>query len=151
MSVVPKPAYSDEAKIALPGDVMSKLATTFGILLVLLGLGVGVYTYTVLPDDIHRSPTAFIPAIFGLLLIICGVLAHNPKFRMHAMHFAALVGLVGCVLPLFMAIKKLAGGADYDLAVVDQIAMGVISGLFVALCVRSFIAARRARKSSGSA
>jgi hypothetical protein len=71
---------------------------------------------------------------------------------MHAMHFAALVGLVGCVMPLFMAIKKLASGEEYHrVAIGGQIAMGIISGLFVALCVRSFILARRARKSSGAA
>jgi uncharacterized membrane protein len=130
---------------------MSKLAITFGTILVLLGVALGVYTYAFLPPERH-SPTAFIPGIFGVLLIVCGVLARNDKLRMHAMHFAALVGLVGCVMPLYMAIQKLTSGAEYHRAAVGgQIAMGVICGVFVALCVRSFIAARRARKSSGSA
>jgi FtsH-binding integral membrane protein len=129
---------------------MSKLAITFGTILVLLGVALGAYTYAALPPE-RQSPTAFIPAIFGILLIICGVLARNDKFRMHAMHVAALIGLVGCVMPLWRAIGKLVSGADLNLAIGSQIAMGVICGLFVALCVRSFIAARRARKSSGSA
>ncbi|HEX3315644.1 MAG TPA: hypothetical protein VHR72_12165 [Gemmataceae bacterium] len=130
---------------------MSKLAINFGVLLVLLGAALGIYTYTALPPERH-SPTAFIPAIFGLLLLVCGLVARNDQFRMHAMHFAALVGLVGCVMPLFMAIKKLASGEEYHRAALGgQILMGVICGIFVALCVRSFIAARRARKSSGSA
>jgi TRAP-type C4-dicarboxylate transport system permease small subunit len=151
MSVVRRAAYSDQAKIAHPGDVMSKLAITFGVLLVLLGLGLGAYTYS-LPDVNRHSPTSFIPAIFGVLLLVAGVLALNPKLRMHAMHFAALVGLVGFAVPLFMVTKTLVTGADYHRAALGgQIAMGVLSAIFVALCVRSFIAARRARKSSESA
>ena len=130
---------------------MSKLAITFGVLLVLLGLGLGAYTYS-LPEVDRHSPTSFIPAIFGILLLVCGLLARNDKFRMHAMHFAALVGLVGCVMPLFMAIRTMATRTDYHRAAIGgQIVMGVLCGLFVALCVRSFIAARRARKSSESA
>jgi uncharacterized membrane protein len=130
---------------------MSKLALAFGVILVLLGLGLGAYTYS-LPDVARHSPTSFIPAIFGVLLLVCGLLARSDKLRMHAMHFAALVGLVGCVMPLFMAIRTMTSGAEYHRAAVGgQIAMGVISGIFVALCVRSFIAARRARKSSQSA
>jgi uncharacterized membrane protein len=130
---------------------MSKLAITFGIVLVLLGLGLGAYTYS-LPDVERHSPTSFIPAIFGVLLLVCGVVARNDKLRMHAMHFAALVGLVGFGMPLFMAIRTMTSGKEYHRAAVGgQIAMGVICGIFVALCVRSFIAARRARKSSQSA
>jgi hypothetical protein len=146
MSAASGPAYSDLIELAANGASMSKLAIAFGLLLCLLGVGLGIYTYGYLPEERH-SPTAFIPAAFGLALVVCGLLALNEKMRMHAMHLAALVGLVGCVMPLYMAIKKLASGEPYHRnAVFGQIAMGVISGLFVALCVRSFIAARRARK-----
>jgi uncharacterized membrane protein len=151
MSVACRPAYLDDA--TLPGDVMSKLAILFGTVLVLLGVGLGAYTFS-LPDEKRHSLTSFIPAIFGVLLLVCGVLARNDKLRMHAMHFAALVGLVGCVMPAYRVIVALTSGdpeKTHRAAIGGQVAMSVICGLFVALCVRSFIAARRARKSSQSA
>jgi hypothetical protein len=130
---------------------MSKLAIAFGVLLVALGLGLGIYVYGFKPAEEH-SPTAFIPAAFGAALVICGLIARNEKMRMHAMHFAALVGLAGCIMPLARAIPKLLSDQPYHRsAVYGQLAMGIISGLFVVLCVNSFIAARRARKRSESA
>jgi len=41
-----------------------------------------------------EHPTALMPAAAGILLIVLGLLARNPKLRMHAMHGAALIGLL---------------------------------------------------------
>lgn len=41
-----------------------------------------------------EHPTALMPAAAGILLIVLGLLVRNPKLRMHAMHGAALIGLL---------------------------------------------------------
>lgn len=117
---------------------MPRIAITFGVLLILLGVGFYVPT---------RAFTALIPAIFGLLLILCGWVATNPKLRMHAMHVAALLGLLGTGFPLARALPAAIRG-NLSLAVIEQLIMAVLSLIFVVLCVRSFIAARKARKSA---
>jgi peptidoglycan/LPS O-acetylase OafA/YrhL len=119
---------------------MSNVAIIFGVLLGILG---GVLFGL---SETH-SPTALIPAGFGLGLILCGVVARNDRVRMHAMHFAALIGLVGLVMPLVMVIRKLAAGGEFNpLSNGGQVAMAALCGVFLALCVKSFIDARRARK-----
>ncbi len=121
---------------------MPRLALTFGGLLVILGVGgflIGGAT--------NEVKTALIPAGFGLLLIICGLLAMKPKLRMHAMHGAALVALLGLGGALSSAIKGLgAGKSATSLAVGSQLIMTVLCMIFLVLSVRSFIAARNARK-----
>src|SRR5438045_2256338 len=65
-----------------------------GIVLIALGL------YGYFAVDVHRSVTALIPAFAGALLLICGIAALNPAMRMHAMHGAAVVGVLGVIAPL---------------------------------------------------
>jgi hypothetical protein len=74
------------------------------------------------------------------------VVAQNEKVRMHAMHGAALIGLVGFAMPAYMVIAGLARGDEFGLAKGEQAAMAVICGVFLGLCVKSFIDARVARK-----
>ena len=101
-------------------------------------LGVGGY---VSADT--RSVTALIPALFGLLLLGLGVLARSDGARKHAMHAAATVALVGCA----GAVYRLVGtnASPTPLALASQIAMALLTGAFVALCVKSFIDTRQAR------
>ena len=122
---------------------MPFLAIFFGVLLAILG---GVLFG--LSDPERQRITALIPTLFGVLLIILGIVARNEKRRMHAMHGAALVALIGLVVPAFQAIRRLADGADFGLAINGQIIMALLCAAFLFLCVKSFIAARRARKSS---
>ena len=102
-------------------------------------LGVGGYGLAA-----TRSVTAFIPALFGLLLLGLGVLARSDGARKHAMHAAATVALVGFAGAVFRLVSSSAGGGT-ALAVSSQIAMALLTGTFVALCVKSFIDTRRAR------
>ena len=121
---------------------MTAMASTtilFGILLTLLGV-VG-YALT------RTSMTALIPSLFGLLLLILGFLARSESLRRHAMHGAAAVALVGCVGALIPLLRT-PEGPRATIAVFSQVAMVVLTAVFVALCVRSFIAARRARRSA---
>jgi len=121
---------------------MARLALIFGSLLVLLG----VIGYAL--QEGVKSPTAFIPAGFGLLLILAGTIATaKPSLNKHMMHVAALVGLLGTAGGLGMSLPKILKGAELarPLATYSQVTMGVICLVFVILCVRSFIAARKAR------
>ena len=118
---------------------MSPIAIAFGVLLTLLGGGVYIYGGM-------EHVTALIPAFFGLPLIVLGFIARNEKLRMHAMHGAALIGLVGFGVPAYMVIKGLIAGDAFGLAKAEQAAMAVLCAVFLGLSVKSFIDVRVARK-----
>jgi uncharacterized membrane protein len=120
---------------------MGPIAIGFGVLLTLLGP-----VLYFLSDPAKQSPTAFIPSGFGVVLVILGVFAMNEKFRMHAMHGAALIGLIGCAMPAYMVVAGLIRGDEFNLPKQGQTAMAVLCGVFLGLCVKSFIDARKARK-----
>jgi hypothetical protein len=123
---------------------LAKLTLIFGVLLIALGV-----TGFVLTGSEH--PTALIPAVFGLLLCLFGALARteDSKKRMLWMHIAVTVGLLGFIGSAVMIVKAFAWAHGEPLArpiaVEAQAAMCLLCAIFVGLCVRSFIAARRAR------
>ena len=96
------------------------------------------------------SHTALIPAAFGVVLLVLGVIAQNDRARRHAMHLAAMIGVIGFAgtARALLKLPSLLGGAAVErpAAVAAQSAMAVLMAIFVALCVRSFVAARRARR-----
>lgn len=95
------------------------------------------------------SPTALIPSVFGTALVILGWLAYDDRRRKTAMHIAAAVGLLGFLGSLrgLLRLPGLLTGAAVErpLAVASQSIMAALTGVFVALCVKSFIDARRPR------
>jgi len=122
------------------------LATTtigFGVVLILLGLG-GYFGSGMV------SLTALIPAVFGLLLAVLGAMARDEKRRKMAMHIAVMVGLlgfVGTVSGLLKLPTLLSGGeVARPTAVAVQSIMAVLMAVYVGLCVKSFIDARRRRQ-----
>jgi hypothetical protein len=123
---------------------MGPITIITGILLI--ALGVGGYAFALTTD--HPSPTALIPAAFGLVLLLLGLLARSEKMRMHVMHVAVLIGLVGFLIPAWRVISKaISTGIDApSLAVVANVLMALICGVYVVLCIKSFIDARRSRK-----
>lgn len=136
---------------------MAPIAIVFGILMTLLGGG--LYAASVVrgmgqPEAetgavMLRGLTALIPAGFGIVLIILGMIAKNgsDKTRMHTMHVAALLGLLGVALPGWRVIKALTSGNELDmLPVGGNIAMIALSAIFLGLCIKSFIDARILRK-----
>jgi hypothetical protein len=126
---------------------MAPIAIGFGALLTLLGP-----VLFFLSDPAKQSPTAFIPSGFGIGLIVCGVLARNDKFRMHAMHVAALLGLIGFAVPAVMVALSLGRGNAFEpVKHGGQSAMAILCGVFVAMCVKSFIDVRKARKAKEAA
>jgi hypothetical protein len=124
---------------------MAKITIIFGVLLILLGVIGFVAT-----GSSHM--TALIPAAFGVLLAALGAVAQaKPNLRMHIMHAAVLVGLLGFfgTIPGVIKLIKWAGGtaptAGREAAAVAQSVMAVLMVVFVAMCVRSFIEARKNR------
>jgi uncharacterized membrane protein len=121
---------------------MSPIAILFGVLLTALGP-----TLYALSSEASRSPTAFIPAGFGIALIVLGILARNDNLRKHVMHVAAILGLIGFAVPAVMVGRALMGGATFEpVKHGGQLTMAVLCGVFLALCIKSFVDARKARQ-----
>ena len=121
---------------------MANTTIVFGVVLIVLGVGSYFGTNMV-------SPTALIPAAFGLLLIVFGVMAKDEKRRKMAMHIAVTVGLLGflgTITGLLKLFTMLAGGeVARPTAVVAQSIMAILMLVYVGMCVKSFIDARRRR------
>ena len=121
-------------------------STTIGLGAALIVLGLAGYGLTG-----AASLTALIPAAFGLLLVLAGVLARNERWRMHAMHAAvlvALLGFLGSARGLLGLGAVLDGTAARPAATVSQAIMAVLTFVYIVLAVRSFIEARRARRAA---
>ena len=86
--------------------------------------------------------TALIPTFLGVPLIICGLLAPKENLRMMAMHFAVLLGLLGFLGSTATLFKAKQAQA----ALVSKGITSALCLIFVILCVRSFIQARKARE-----
>ena len=112
----------------------------------LIALGVAGYFMTG-----QQSITALIPAFFGFAIEVSGAVAMKEHLRKHAMHAAAGFGLLGLLGsgPGLFKLPALLSGEEFErpAAVISQSVMAVLCGVFLALCVRSFIEARRARES----
>lgn len=125
---------------------MARTAIFFGALLIAIGVGALLY--------FDKGKTPLIPAYFGAPILLCGLLALKESLRMHAMHGAVLVALIGFLMPAVMVAISLAkwmgGGEPRWFAVGLQAVLAVICGLFVVLCVRSFIAARKRRQAQAA-
>jgi hypothetical protein len=124
---------------------MAKLTVLFGILLILLGGASFILTG-------HTHYTSLIPAGFGILLIIFGRLAETPETRrrMLFMHIAVTIGLLGflATAPALVSAVQLFKGTKlflYPAAIEEKAAMSALMLIYVLICVRSFIAARRTR------
>ncbi|MBK6317055.1 MAG: hypothetical protein IPF53_22925 [Blastocatellia bacterium] len=95
------------------------------------------------------SWTALIPAFLGVPMALLGAVALKESLLKHAMHGAAVVGLLGLLGTASGAVKfvKLLGGAEVARpdAVKVQALVAVICAVFIGLCVNSFIQARKAR------
>jgi hypothetical protein len=129
------------------------LSIVFGVLLI--ALGVWGYWGGVLnlwqplgfaaPE--HLSLTALIPAYMGAALVLLGLLALKESLLKHAMHAAALIGVLGLLAASWRLISK---GEVKSVAGASLAAMTLLSALFVVLCVNSFIQARRRRRAAAN-
>lgn len=125
---------------------MAKVTLVFAVLLIALGLagffGTG-----------RAHPTALIPAWIGLALGLFGALAISPdeKRRKLFMHVNVTVGLLGFLGGAIKAVlgyhhASIAGVPPDQIAIGAQLTLALLMLIYVLLCVRSFIAARRSGK-----
>ena len=110
-----------------------------GFFLVLLGIVGYVATG-------RTSITAMIPAFFGAIFLIIALVARKPDARRHAMHATVALALVGALAVIPRIVSGISAGNLARPAVLSQIAMAIALVIYVALGVRSFIEARKARK-----
>jgi len=125
---------------------MAKTTIIFGVLLIILG-AVGYF------GTGSAHPTALIPSWFGLALCVGGILAISPSEgrRKLFMHINVAIGAIGCIGGLVVAIQGYgaarSAGIDPDMkAFSAKLAMFVLCAIYVNLCVRSFIQARKSRQ-----
>ena len=123
---------------------MAKVTIVFANLLIILGIVGFVMTGS-------QHPTALIPTFFGVVFEALGVLTLvRPQIRKHTMHAAAalaLIGFFGTIIGVIGLIKWAAGTEPAQpAAVISKSIMAVLCLIYVALCVRSFINARRERE-----
>ena len=112
-----------------------------GVLLIL----VGILGYAYGMSTGHASPTALIPAIFGLVLALLGIVSRmKDDLRKHLMHAAAAIALIGFILTAGRLVMNL-GNLTLSAAFLSQLAMALICLIFVVLAVKSFSDARRNR------
>jgi len=125
---------------------LAKITLVFAILLILLGVVSFVGT-----GGIYH--TALIPAWIGIALGIGGTLAISPseKRRKLFMHINVTIGLVGLLGGAIEAsrgyLHAIHAGYQPDLiALSAKLTLAALMLVYVLLCVRSFIAARRSGK-----
>jgi hypothetical protein len=125
---------------------LAKLTLVLALLLVALGLAGYLGT-----GSLH--PTALIPAWIGLALGIGGFLAISPnegrrKLFMHINVTIALLGFLGSTVEAIRGYvhAKSMGIEPDQIALASKITLAGLLLIYVILCVRSFIAARRSGK-----
>jgi len=144
---------------------MPTMAVIFGITLI----AVGVFAYIepglfgtgkvltnngqIVVNDgmILREPpaagavTSLAPAAIGAIILLAGIVSiASPDSRKHAMHaaaMAALLGTIGGLVPVYMRQND-----TLEAAVVVGWMMTLCSLFFLALCVNSFILARKEKE-----
>ena len=121
---------------------MPKVTILFGLLLIVLGVVGYVGTG-------WQAPTALIPMYVGIVFTILGFLARrgSQKKRMLVMHIAvtlaALCFLVTSLSIWYFIRMEMGHAVVRPIAVEDQAVFSVMMLIYVLLCVRSFIKARR--------
>ena len=122
---------------------MPKITMAYAVSLILVGI-IGYFATGMV------SVTALIPMFFGLPMMVLSMLAKNPARRKLFMHVATalgLLGLLGSARGLGGFFTLLGGGeVARPGAVISQAIMAIISLVFVLLCVKSFIEARKNRQ-----
>lgn len=128
---------------------MAKSTLLFAAMLIALGWGGYVGSGS-------QFPTALIPLWFGVALGLFGALAFSPseKRRMLFMHINVTIGLLGflgaAVMAIIGAIKATPAShaAEGNYLISAETSKTLMAGLlliYVLLCVRSFINARKNR------
>ncbi|MFN2501086.1 MAG: hypothetical protein ABR530_03625 [Pyrinomonadaceae bacterium] len=121
---------------------MTHLTVFAGVLLIVAGaLGYG-YSRT--------SLTALIPAAFGLIFLVLGLIAsRSESARKHAMHAVVILALIGFVLPVARLVMRFRD-LDMNAAVISQLVMALVCLMLLLAGINSFVTARRNRVAGGT-
>ena len=128
---------------------MAIVTILFGLLLIILGVAGYVGTG-------WQAPTALIPMYVGIVFTILGLLARraSQKRRMTVMHIAvtlaALCFLLTSLNIWYFVRMEMGHAMARPIAVEDNAVFSVMMLIYVLLCVRSFIKARRTPPAEGS-
>lgn len=117
---------------------MTSVTQIVGAVLVVLGVVAYVATG-------FASWTALLPSVLGLVILILGVVARRASAHQHAIHAALVVALLGGL----GSAPQLGGLFDAEGAAIASLLTVLICVVYIALGVRSFVAARKARESAG--
>ncbi len=132
---------------------MPVVSIVFGLLLIALGIwgywgGVlGLWQPLGFAPPEKLSGTALIPAYLGAGLVVLGLLAFKASLLKHAMHGASAIGLLGLVAALSRIVMT---GNIKGVSGVSLMAMTLLCAAFVALCIHSFLQARRRRRTTSA-
>ncbi len=122
---------------------MPKVAIVAGVLLSILGIVGAIFS------AMHggKMMTALIPTYTGVIFIALGAMSiAKPDLRKHMMHGLAMVALLGAIAAIVPIVIR--WGMMKPMAQISTAGMVVICVSTLTLCIRSFIAARKARLSS---
>ena len=123
------------------GKIMPLNSIIVGAILVLIG--VSGYLYGV--SGGRASVTALIPAFFGIVMILLGIVSQMKEtLRPHLMHAAVLIALLGFILTAGRLAMKIST-IEMSAAVLSQTAMAIVCLVFVILGIMSFVKARQER------
>lgn len=134
---------------------MANLTIGFGAWLVLVGLA-SYFGSPLVTGETGTSPTALIPAFAGIVVLVLGFLARiEGVVRAIAAHLAVLVAVTLAVMTAgsFGELSALFSGTlnpALTLAPLSKAVTGASSAFYVLAAIRSFIAARSARKEGAS-
>ena len=110
-----------------------------GFFLIVIGI-----IFYLFPED-KQSVTALIPSFIGLGLLIPGYLAYtNENMKMHAMHAAVLVSLMG-TLGGAMGLPDMIAG-DFNRPTIARLLLLIFCGEYMIFSIMSFRAARIKRE-----
>ncbi len=119
-------------------------STTIALGVVLIVLGLAGYFLTG-----AASVTALIPAFFGIVIALAGLVARDERRRKHAMHAAvlvALIGFLGSARGLMQIGGVFDGTAARPAAVISQAVMALLTLGYIVLAIRSFMGARNVNR-----
>jgi multisubunit Na+/H+ antiporter MnhF subunit len=122
---------------------MTRITLAYAAILILIGiigyLGSGMVSFT-----------ALIPAFFGILMLVIGLLALNENRRKTVMHIASVLGLIGFLGTMggIFDVSAMLSGQEIMRpgAAVSKALMAVMSLVYFLLCLWSFISVRLLKK-----
>jgi len=108
-------------------------------------IALGFVMYAIASAD-NKSITALIPSFCGFAMLALTLAAMAPKTRMHVMHLLMLLALLFALAGLGMGAMQFGKDPINWRKIISMFSMGLISSSMIFFGVRSFIAARKARK-----